>query len=474
MKLRYRLILIVVGLFLFIQVVNADITYNPSTNTIIITGTNSGNPWTFEDIYQADQTNGWGKVSKQENQYRFDCKLQIGDGSTETEFYDTNKQVIFTITSNTQIIYIKENAKFQLGNNNFFNGCSLFFSGTTSSYNGENIICDGELYLYNCKIQAEEVGRYVLITSFGKGEIKYCLFDTLRGLETRTSNATIENIQIINSNFAIASPAFINNLLINKATYAILYRGYQFSEITMKNVNAKNHTYLCIFFCSDEANLYLIDCNYENENIDWRTSYGDNGNCFIQYTFDPVIVDKNCNPIPYANVKLYDKNNNLVFEDSTDENGKLTNSPHYITIKKISHTASGETITTYNPFTIKITKDGYATYESKITIDHKIENDFIVLDSLTYTHDKDDKEIQEFKNNYIYILAISIFIFLISKFTRTSFIALVAGIWLLILAVYTFQYGTPAFKDYSTIFAAIPLVLGVYMVIDGALGIIYD
>jgi len=41
------------------------ITYDSTNNIIIVTGFTESDPCTFEDIYQADQTNGWGVVSKQ-------------------------------------------------------------------------------------------------------------------------------------------------------------------------------------------------------------------------------------------------------------------------------------------------------------------------------------------------------------------------------------------------------------------------
>ena len=84
-----------------------SITYSSSTNTITIVGFNESSPCTFEDIYQADVSNGWGVVSKQgDNQYEFRCKLQIGDGSNDTWLVDASKAVSHTV--NDDFIYIPD------------------------------------------------------------------------------------------------------------------------------------------------------------------------------------------------------------------------------------------------------------------------------------------------------------------------------------------------------------------------------
>jgi len=61
------------------------ITYDAPNKIITVTGYTEETPCTFEDIYQADQSGGWGVVSKQGTvQYLFDCRVYIGNGVTET------------------------------------------------------------------------------------------------------------------------------------------------------------------------------------------------------------------------------------------------------------------------------------------------------------------------------------------------------------------------------------------------------
>ncbi len=73
-----------------------SITYDSDTNTITVSGYLGANPCTFSDVWQADQGSGWGVVGRQGTcQFLLGCKLQIGDGNTETYFNDTSEQVVF-------------------------------------------------------------------------------------------------------------------------------------------------------------------------------------------------------------------------------------------------------------------------------------------------------------------------------------------------------------------------------------------
>ena len=82
--------------------------------------------------------------------------------------------------------------------------------------------------------------------------------------------------------------------------------------------------------------------------------------------------------------------------------------------------------------------------------------------------------VNSFSDFYFMMVFLACLTFLVAKMARIGFVAFLAGIWLVFTSSYILLYGTPTFKDYSTIFAAIPLVLGVYMIIDGALGVIYE
>ena len=88
---------------------------------IIITGDNSNNPWTLEDIYNTDKDKDsgggvWGVVEKSVDFYRFFCGLQFGDGNSG-KFKSENEYIYLDQLNETQKFHIllKENFELTLG-----------------------------------------------------------------------------------------------------------------------------------------------------------------------------------------------------------------------------------------------------------------------------------------------------------------------------------------------------------------------
>jgi len=98
----------------------STITYSGATNTITCIGGTEGSPIDFWDLWNASDVNGWDVVNNTCNtQFKFWCKIQVGDGSTITWFADIDKQVTFNtgiLTGNYQFfIAIKNKATFRIG-----------------------------------------------------------------------------------------------------------------------------------------------------------------------------------------------------------------------------------------------------------------------------------------------------------------------------------------------------------------------
>jgi len=75
------------------------ITYSAPTITVI--GGTEGSELDFKDIWDADQTGGWGVVhnnNETDTQFQFDAKIHFGNDTIEglTWFADTKKQITFT------------------------------------------------------------------------------------------------------------------------------------------------------------------------------------------------------------------------------------------------------------------------------------------------------------------------------------------------------------------------------------------
>lgn len=65
---------------------------------------------------------------------------------------------------------------------------------------------------------------------------------------------------------------------------------------------------------------------------------------------------------------MYDKNNNIIFDQNTDSFGKIP--PHDVIIGTYRK-EFGQTLQSLNPFTLIISKEGYETYTSTFDLTEK-------------------------------------------------------------------------------------------------------
>jgi len=92
-------------------------------------------------------------------------------------------------------------------------------------------------------------------------------------------------------------------------------------------------------------------------------------------TFDVNVVDENGDAISGVTVELKDKDGTSIFSTTTDANGDITQQEALIKTYKpnitlgTSHFQDPDYITDNNPFTLTISKSGYETYTSPLTID---------------------------------------------------------------------------------------------------------
>ena len=91
---------------------------------------------------------------------------------------------------------------------------------------------------------------------------------------------------------------------------------------------------------------------------------------YRQYTFKVKVTDNNGNPISGAVVEVWDKDGNKIVTAMTDSNGDIT--PQIVTYGYYAY-PTGNTINSYTPHLVRITKPGYKTVEFKLTIDRTID-----------------------------------------------------------------------------------------------------
>jgi len=370
------LVLSVCLTIILLNPIYADITYNSSTNTITLIGNSTkgteSNPFTFEDIYQADQSNGWGVVNKQgDNQYFFNASINIGNGNNTTYFVDSSKQITFADFNDVDIpdINITQNAYFRLGiqesGDITHSGCHI--SSLATAYSHKIIQSEVPIYIYSSSFDALSDSCYYAFIQINDetniSEFRNCLFRNK--VYIYKGYLLLHNVIIENADDGLRSKiADADNVILQKGINGFFFALYSGTSI-VRNVKIQNFTYDFRLYLLSTDNVYAIDteCSW---NLYWW--WWASGKLYRQYSFNLKVVDEEGNPIQNAIVKIYDKNNNIVVDENTDSNGKI---PEQIITRGHYENAYGNTLQDYSPHTLIISKDGYKEYTLKFTIDKK-------------------------------------------------------------------------------------------------------
>jgi len=150
------------------------------------------------------------------------------------------------------------------------------------------------------------------------------------------------------------------------------------SPLTVANVKIINET--TSISCSwVTANVYIIntECKWT---LEWVES---SGRIHRQYTFNLRVIDEAGNPISNAKVRMYNKDGNLIFEKTTDVNGKI---PEQIVTRGYYDQDHGSELVDFAPLTLEIVKEGLKPYrksfipEKAIDWTIKLEHEDISID----------------------------------------------------------------------------------------------
>ena len=284
-----------------------SITYDQTTNKIVVSGGDEENPLTFEDIYTADQNNGWNVFHKVGNNvYKTDARLKFincvfkeynssliienlgvkpystvvhftSNSNCEFEYvsfwnYDANYVSGYTIDNNAVVIF-RECAFY-----NNSRGKSTVFKGTGSKCVFER--CYSELYHMTLKAEFIDViigGRYGFISRPPEG----CVF---------------KNLTMITK--------YDHCFWITEGDYLIDGGKYDSANVLagLRNTN-----------CLKIKNANLLRTNIKIHNDEGITT-----RFIISYDILFRILDKDGNPA-YKKLKITDKNGNVIFDDTVSE-----------------------------------------------------------------------------------------------------------------------------------------------------------
>jgi len=382
------------GIFALPKMTEAAITYDAGSNTITVVGDADcgdleSNPCTFEDIYQADQSNGWGKVSKPaEHTYIIDCFIVIGNGSTETYFADENKQVNFRAenfcTSNGQKIlratshtHIRFGKVIDEDTKATGNGCQFIIQNDVS-YWLNFLFSYGQVELYSTSViltDRHDIMGGCLSTSYNS-RIWNCIFENSYHFAF-TRSTDIFNLTVINSSTFLRRPdatTVVNHCVGLSCSKGVWFQG---AGGSVKDVYGRKISYA--FYLTDldenDTDCYIINGDFDSWKSRWKSVVPER-KVFRQYTVNLKVVDRNGNPIEGANVVLKDKDGNVVFSETTNSEGKIpeqTVTYGYYQREGDGYYNHDDIFTSYSPHTLTISHQNYPSREFKFTLDKKID-----------------------------------------------------------------------------------------------------
>lgn len=345
------------------------ITYNPDTNTIVITGGTASEPLTFEDIYNADVANNWGVFTKvDEKTYKSTAKLQFGDGVTETYFEESGSTLIMdgvAQSNGDKLIVFKALTHATFGEKVMNDGAEtgqdgvLFvFREPTYNYARMSFEEGADVKFYGCVFKTEYPCNAVLLEYFS-GVMLGCYVE-LRMYNPR--NATLKWLVLANRYGQINSPenCVMEHIRLITAYYvALIVRD---TDLVFRNVECHGIERLAnVWYLSKPHVVKFVDCYTTNWEIHWNLPEGnESGELLWCYTIRFKLMDKDGNPLSGRTVRIYDKDGTLLAELTTDENG-LTGPCELVYRRLVNPYADGEWHVfyeedweTFAPYTIEV------------------------------------------------------------------------------------------------------------------------
>ncbi|MBU2637632.1 MAG: hypothetical protein KJ955_01535, partial [Nanoarchaeota archaeon] len=366
--------------------------YDNTTDTITVIGNSTygtpSSPVLFEDIYKfARGARGVCAVIKPATgNYVVKSRLVIGNGTQPVTLESKGQSISFTAPAMPQFA-VNASARAIFGsvaNGIPQEGNNIKFTSNASAGNILVDVAGGELAIYDGYVTdaGTDWGTFVYRGACGSGSnyasanssitIKKTIFDRAsRGQFFYTSNVTIDDLKINRINSSAASgyglvlgcnvPA-LNNLQI--------YHQEQDGSAIETTRDMPNNTDIIITNSYLKYNLKDVIATANGKgvqliNTEWNRTYdwnfgGDNGTGSVAikelYGFQPTFTDAAGAVLANVSIKVMDNFGTVRANLVSDTTGKIAeqNMPTW----QVERSASGEEITSFNPYNVKIKKYG--------------------------------------------------------------------------------------------------------------------
>jgi len=372
-----------------------------SSSIITVTGYTEGTSCTFWDLWNASYVNGWNVsdqlsenasygIGFQNTSYVFDCRIKIGDDATTTWFVDTNKQVVFTANaisaSYQNLIDIRSQATFRLGilqdatTKRTSDGCQLIALDVDA--NTYFVYQDdwNTMELYSSTFSAPNARKMIRVYH-QIARIYNCLFTKNIAISVRSNSNYGDfyniHVQSVAGSFLYPQAESADKIYVTDCTtvFYIRYAG------TFTNIYIRGATYIAQASKFKYGDLNLV--NADSNTWDFHSwSVDSTSKVYRQYEFDLTVTTSANVPIEDANVTLtyFGEGGGIHGTWLTDVNGEIPS--QVVTAGFYNQTGNY----TYNPYEIKIAKDGYTTYQRNFTqLEQKSWNIALLTTSVTYT-----------------------------------------------------------------------------------------
>ena len=310
----------------------------------------------------------WGVVweTVTDAQYKIDCNIEIGDGSTSTYFTIVNEMIysagwISTKAEATLIIGSEGSASGIAGYGAYVqmvagpSWSNAVMIGSTAIVKIYNSVIrwntttlafrSGYIYIYNSIFTSDSTARaFVVSAEVTSGEIDGMTLYNSSGMSVKQSLVTTNRITVDTVDFACQGNTGDTTLKDLLATNTITADLRAITGHFIKVVDPRFHL----------SNVIILDAD---------------GVIYEQYTCNIHVNDADGNNLAGVTVTCTDQASGEEFSVDTDANGDIAEQT--IDYKKWSGTS--ETLTSYSPHVFTLSKTDYETLElNAITVDHPI------------------------------------------------------------------------------------------------------
>jgi len=378
----------------------------------------------FYDLWQASESGGWGVIVRENNQFSFNARIVVGDGTLANRAFlaDTSKDIQFesgTVSAfaagqywASAIIRWSDYSGVAFGNilndanktthqgvtiRNLNTEIALIMGGANADAapTGNPVI----MQLAGCQIigvgsNVITSGRTIVATGDAIGYSIMWNTSGMNGVELSPFDLDIYNVQVSSAQYGSARfNGAVDRLTvaaINTANAPLYTHTVGEVSATFKNVVLRNNGYLFGIRTGCTLDCFLINPEYDNAGILYIGGTASTAKLWEQYELDiscKNIADESA--LSGVRVYLKDSTGSQVYNDLTDSNGAISTQ---VLNRGYFTATSGQSRVARTPHTLKLRKYGYIFQEQSYSATSRsILSQYISVNTYTVANEATSK-----------------------------------------------------------------------------------